>query len=67
MPKEAYIFSDALTSSRGDTPKEGVGRHSKPGATILNRVFGSQVVCGTIDFIMFTSVDMVKGGANLAI
>lgn len=92
MPIEALIFCDAMTSSRGNTPKFGVKRHSKPGfnfstilsckyawllyvhyfcigATILNRVFGIQVVCGPhINFMMYCSVDqLVAGGANLAI
>ena len=64
----ALIFTDAMTSSRGNTPKEGVHRRSKPGKTILNRVFGTEVVCGPLEFTMYTSVDqMVMGGANLAI
>ena len=31
QPTEAVIFSDAMTSSRGNTPKAGVHRRSKPG------------------------------------
>jgi hypothetical protein len=68
MPKEAVIFTDAMTSSRGNTPKAGVKFHSKPGKTILNRVFGTQIICGPVSFMMYSSVNqMVMGGANLAI
>lgn len=68
MPKQALIFADAMTSSRGDTPKEGVERRSKPGKTISNRVFGVQVICGPAEFMMYCSVDQLQmGGANLAI
>lgn len=68
MPSSAIIFTDAMTSSRGNTPKAGVERHSKPGKTILNRVFGTQIICGPVEFMMFSNVDQMQmGGANLAI
>ena len=68
MPLQALLFTDAMTSSKGNTAKEGVGRTSKPGKTILNRVFGTQVICGPVEFMMYSSVDQLQmGGANLAI
>jgi hypothetical protein len=68
MPLQALIFTDAMTSSRGNTPKEGVGRRSKQTKAILNRVFGTQVICGPVEFLMYSSVDQLQmGGANLAI
>ena len=57
-----------MTSSRGDTPKEGVERQSKQSATILNRVFGVEVICGPAEFMMYCCVDQLQmGGANLSI
>lgn len=68
MPLQAFFFTDAMTSSKGNTPKEGVKRKGKEGKTVLNRVFGTQVICGPIEFMMYTSVNQLQmGGANLAI
>jgi hypothetical protein len=68
MPVEAFFFTDAMTSSKGNTPKEGVKRKGKEGKTVLNRVFGTQVICGPVEFMMYSSVDQLQmGGANLAI
>ena len=68
MPKYAFIYSDAMTESRGDCPKEGKTRHSNPGKVIKNRLFAVQVVCGPIDEILYISVDQtIAGGANLAV
>ena len=68
MPKYAFIYADAMTESRGDTPKEGKKRHSNPDKVIKNRLFAAQVVCGPIDAILYISVDQtISGGANLAV
>ena len=68
MPKYAFVYSDAMTESRGDCPKEGKKRHSNPGNVIKNRLFAVQVICGPIDAILYVSVNQtISGGANLAI
>lgn len=68
MALEVLIYVDAMTSYRGDTPKEGAGRHSKAGTCITSRIFGCQIICGTIDFMCYVIVDqLIPGGANLAI
>jgi hypothetical protein len=68
MPKYAFIYSDAMTESRGDCPKVGKKRHSNPGKVIKNRLFAVQVICGPIDAILYISVDQtIAGGGNLAI
>ena len=57
-----------MTESAGDSPKEGCQRHSNPGKVIKNRLFAVQVVCGTIDVILYISVDQtIPGGANIAV
>jgi hypothetical protein len=68
MPKYAFVYSDAMTESKGDCPKEGKKRHSNQGKVIKNRLFAVQVVCGPIDAILYISVDQtIAGGANLAV
>ena len=68
QPVCAFIYSDAMTLLTGNTPKEGVKRSSKIGKVITNRLFGVQIICGPIKFMMYISVDnMISGGANLAI
>jgi hypothetical protein len=68
MPKYAFIYADAMTEQRGDTPKEGKKRHSNPGKVIKNRLFAAQIVCGPIDAILYISIDQtIAGGANLAV
>ena len=68
MPKYAFIYSDAMTESKGNCPKEGKKRHSNPGKVIKNRLFAVQVVSGPIDAILYISVDQtMAGGANLAV
>ena len=57
-----------MTLQTGNTPKIGDFRSSKMGKQIANRLFGVQVVCGPLNFMMYVSVDnMISGGANLAI
>jgi hypothetical protein len=57
-----------MTLQTGNTPKVGDARSSKMGKVITNRLFGVQVICGPINFMMYISVDnMISGGANLAI
>ena len=68
QPLSAFIYSDAMTLQTGNTPKIGSGRLSKIGNVITNRLFGVQVICGPLNFMMYISVDnMISGGANLAI
>ena len=68
QPLAAFIYSDAMTLQTGNTPKIGDVRSSKMGKVITNRLFGVQVICGPLDFMMYISVDnMISGGANLAI
>ena len=57
-----------MTTLTGNTPKIGDHRSSKVGKQITNRLFGVQVICGPLHFMMYISVDnMISGGANLAI
>ena len=57
-----------MTLQTGNTPKVGQHRSSKAGQVITNRLFGVQIICGPIKFMMYISVDnMISGGANLAI
>ncbi len=57
-----------MTLQTGNTPKVGDYRSSKISAQIANRLFGVQVICGPLNFMMYISVDnMISGGANLAI
>jgi len=47
QPVAAFIYHDAMTESRCDTPHlfaKGE-RHSKQGKTISNRVFAVEIVC----------------------
>ena len=68
MPKYAFIYTDAMTEQRGDTPKEGKKRHSNPGKVIKNRLFAAQIISGPIDAILYISVDQtISGGANIAV
>jgi hypothetical protein len=43
----AFIYSDAMTESKGDTPhlQKKDSRHSHQGATIRTRVIAVEVVC----------------------
>lgn len=67
-PKNLFIYADAMTESAGDSPKEGCQRHSTPGKVIKNRLFAVQIVCGSIDNILYISVDQtMPGGANIAV
>jgi hypothetical protein len=67
-PKKAFIYADAMTLSRGDTPKEGRKRHSNPGKVISNRLFAVQIISGDVDTMLHVNVDQtIPGGANLAI
>lgn len=57
-----------MTLQTGNTPKVGQHRSSNAGQVITNRLFGVQIICGPIKFMMYISVDnMISGGANLAI
>jgi hypothetical protein len=68
MPTDAFIYSDAMTESIGDTPKEGVERKSKQTKSIKNRLFCVEVICRPIDMMLYVSTDKtMAGGANLAI
>lgn len=68
FPKEVFIYNDAMTSSRGDIPKYFAKRTSNKGDVIENRLFGVEVICGKLSFIMFVSTNqLVKGGANLIV
>ena len=68
MPTDAFVYSDAMTESKGNTPKEGVHRQSKQAKYIRNRLFAVEVICGPVDLMLYVSVDnTMAGGANLAI
>ena len=68
MPTDAFIYSDAMTESKGDTPKEGVTRQSKQQKSIKNRLFACEVICGPVNLMLYISVDnTIAGGANIAI
>ena len=68
MPMDAFIYSDAMTESKGDTPKEGVKRQSKQAKHIKNRLFAVEIICGDINMMIYVSVDQtIAGGANLAV
>jgi len=68
MPTDAFIYSDAMIESKGDTPKEGVERKSKQTKSIKNRLFCVEVICRPIDMMLSVSTDnTMAGGANLAI
>lgn len=68
QPKIGFIFGDAMTSTKGDTIKDGLGLSSNHNdASIMNRVFAFEVVCGEIEFMMYISHDQtIDKGANLA-
>ena len=67
-PIEGIIYADAMTLSRGDTPKEGRKRHSNPGKVISNRLFAVQIIAGDVDIMLHVNVDQtIPGGANLAV
>ena len=68
MPKYAFIYADAMTEQRGDSPKEGKKRHSNPGKVVKNRLFAAQIIAGPVDAILYISVDQtISGGANIAV
>jgi hypothetical protein len=68
MPTDAFIYSDAMTESKGDVPKEGAQRQSKQQKCIKNRLFAVEVICGPVNLMLYVSVDnTMAGGANLAI
>ena len=68
MPTDAFIYSDAMTESKGDTPKEGVERQSKQAKSIKNRLFAVEVISGPVHLMLYVSTDnTMLGGANLAI
>ena len=68
MPTDAFIYSDAMTESKGDSPKEGVNRKSKQTKYIKNRLFAVEVICGPINMMLYVSTDQtIPGGANVAI
>ena len=67
-PTDAFIYSDAMTESKGDTPKEFVKRHSKPTNPIKNRLFAVEVISGPVNLMLYISVDAtILGGANIAV
>ena len=67
-PQKCLIYADAMTLSRGDTPKEGKKRRSNPGKVISNRLFAVQIIAGDVDTMLHVNVDQtIPGGANLAI
>ena len=57
-----------MTSTKGDTIKDGLGLSSNHNdASIMNRVFAFEVMCGEIEFMMYISHDQtIDKGANLA-
>ena len=68
MPTDAFVYADAMTESKGDTPKEGVHRQSKQAKHIKNRLFAVEVISGDVHLMIYVSVDQtIAGGANIAI
>ncbi len=68
MPTDAFVYADAMTESKGDTPKEGVGRQSKQSKHIKNRLFAVEVISGDVHIMLYVSVDQtIPGGANVAV
>ena len=68
MPTDAFIYSDAMTESKGDTPKEGVHRKSKQTKSIKNRLFAVEVICGPVNLMLYVSTDnTMAGGSILAV
>jgi hypothetical protein len=67
QPLYGLIFGDAMTSSKGDTIKDGKGLTSNSNeTTIMNRVFAFEVVCGPVNMMVYISNDQtVTKGANL--
>jgi hypothetical protein len=66
QPKYGFIFGDAMTASKGDTIKDGLGQPVASETTIANRIFAFEIVSGPINFMMYTSVDqLAEKGANL--
>lgn len=65
---EAFIYGDAMTSSTGDIPKPFIGAISQKGDVIENRLFAVEIICGSLSFVIFVSVNqLINGGANLII
>ncbi len=68
MPTDAFVYSNAMTESKGDTPKEGVKRQSKQPKSIKNRLFAVEVISGPVNLMLYISTDQtIPGGANLSI
>ena len=68
MPTDAFVYADAMTESKGDTPKEGVHRQSKQAKHIKNRLFAVEVISGDVHLMIYVSVDQtIAGGANIAV
>ena len=65
----AFVYSDAMTCSRGNTPLKGEkGRRPNPGRQLENRLFAIEIVCGDINHLVYASVDeTIKGGSNLGV
>jgi len=65
----AFIYSDAMTLSRGSTPLQGEKNHRpNQGRQLENRLFAVEVVCGPINLLVYVSVDgTIRGGANLGV
>jgi len=65
-PKYGFIFGDAMTASKGDTMKDGLGQPDSNESTIANRIFAFEIASGPVHFMMYTSVDqLAEKGANL--
>ena len=63
-----FIFGDAMTSSKGNTIKEGLGLPSafNSEGIIMNRVFAMEIVSGPVKFMAyFSNDDTLDKGANL--
>ena len=65
----AFVYSDAMTASKGSTPVKGKkGRRSNPPKQLENRLFAIEVILGDIDLLVYASVDdTISGGANLGV
>ena len=67
QPLYGLIFGDSMTSSKGDTIKDGKGITSNSNeVTIMHRVFAFEVVSGPVNMMIYISNDQtVTKGANL--
>ena len=65
---DVFVYSDAMTESKGDTPKEGVQRQSKQAKALKNSLFAVEVISGPFHLMLYVSTyNTISGGARSSI